>query len=81
MSLMKSASVYRAVVVCLAVVPLMAPALAGPTADGTPAAPRIQFTDVVHDFGTAVSGEDLSTTFEFVNAGDAVLVIRRVKGG
>jgi hypothetical protein len=43
--------------------------------------PRIQFTTLEHDFGQALSGEDLKTVFEFKNAGEGVLVIEKVKGG
>ena len=43
--------------------------------------PRIQFTAMEHDFGQALSGENLKTTFTFKNVGDAVLVIEKVKGG
>ena len=50
-------------------------------ASSSDAGPRIQFTSMEHDFGQALSGEDLKTTFNFKNVGDAVLVIEKVKGG
>jgi hypothetical protein len=43
--------------------------------------PQIRFTTLEHDFGQAVSGEELKTVFEFKNAGEGVLVIEKVKGG
>ena len=43
--------------------------------------PRLRFDSLEHDFGQAVSGEDLKTTFTFKNAGDGVLVIEKVRGG
>jgi len=50
-------------------------------ADQATAKPRIEFSALEHDFGQAVSGVDLKTTFAFKNAGDDVLVIENVKGG
>jgi hypothetical protein len=49
--------------------------------DEAAAKPRIRFDSVEHDFGKAASGQDLTTTFEFKNVGDDVLVIEHVKGG
>lgn len=43
--------------------------------------PRVQFTSMEHDFGQALSGEDLKTKFTFKNVGEGVLVIEKVKGG
>jgi hypothetical protein len=43
--------------------------------------PRIQFGNLVHDFGQQASGQDLKTVFEFKNVGDGVLVVQKVKGG
>jgi hypothetical protein len=43
--------------------------------------PRLEFSVSEHDFGHAVSGNPLKTTFAFKNAGDGVLVIEKVKGG
>ena len=53
---------------------------ASPT-DDSGGKPRILFTTLEHDFGQAVSGEELKTFFEFKNAGEGVLVIEKVKGG
>ena len=55
-----------------------------PAADepgGSQGVPRLQFDSLEHDFGQAISGEDLKTTFTFKNAGDGVLVIEKVRGG
>jgi hypothetical protein len=43
--------------------------------------PHIRFATLVHDFGQRDAGKDLTTTFDFVNSGDDVLRIERVKGG
>jgi hypothetical protein len=58
----------------------LAEAGTSPAADSA-AQPKIEFSDLEHDFGQAVSGEDLKTTFAFKNVGDAVLIIEKVKGG
>ena len=50
-------------------------------ATSTAGGPRVQFTVLEHDFGQALSGEDLRTKFTFKNVGDGVLVIEKVKGG
>ena len=82
-------SVIAALSLLGAVVPAWAQTpVAGRTAEATGDAtgdagglPRIQFTAMEHDFGQALSGEDLKTTFSFKNVGDAVLLIEKVKGG
>jgi len=51
------------------------------SADDAAGKPRIEFSVSEYDFGHAVSGNDLKTTFGFKNAGDGVLVIEKVKGG
>jgi hypothetical protein len=62
-----------------------APAAPAPAADSPApeqaAAPRIEFASLAHDFGRAVSGTQLKTSFTFRNAGSATLVIQSVKGG
>jgi hypothetical protein len=56
-------------------------AVASETTDPTAGKPRIEFVSLEHDFGKSASGQDLTTTFEFKNVGDDVLVIEHVKGG
>ncbi len=56
------------------------------TAGGEPASvpdhgPRMHFETREHDFGEAMSGVKLKTTFTFKNVGDAVLHIQKVSGG
>ena len=41
-------------------------------------APSIRFTTELHDFGTVNQGEFLEFNFEFTNAGDEDLLIRRL---
>jgi len=87
---------YRTILSVIAVLALLAavapawaePPVAGRAAEspgeatsGTGGLPRIQFTSTEHDFGQALSGEDLKTTFSFKNVGDGVLIIQKVKGG
>jgi hypothetical protein len=85
-------SQYRAIlsiVVLTAFFGLVAPACADePAADRSAEAsgagggqPRIEFSSLEHDFGQALSGEDLTTKFTFKNVGDGVLRIENVKGG
>jgi hypothetical protein len=49
--------------------------------EATQGKPRIEFGNLVHDFGRQPSGTDLATVFEFKNVGDDVLVVQKVKGG
>ena len=87
---------YRTILSVIAVVALLgavAPAwaetpvvgrTAGSSAEATSdtsGQPRVQFTSMEHDFGQALSGEDLKTKFTFKNVGEGVLVIEKVKGG
>ena len=49
---------------------------------GTPSAPngpKIQFVEMVHDFGKVVAGEVLRHTYAFTNAGDRVLELTEVR--
>ena len=57
------------------------PGASASPADDSGGKPQIRFTTLEHDFGKAVSGEELKTVFEFKNAGEGVLVIEKVKGG
>jgi hypothetical protein len=43
--------------------------------------PRMHFKSLEHDFGEAMSGTTLKTTFVFKNVGDEVLHIQKVSGG
>ncbi|GEM_PF-4424534 len=52
-----------------------------PTADPSGPHPVITFTEVEHDFGTSMAGNNLKHTFSFVNKGNATLIIDRVKAG
>ena len=78
---------YRTILSVIAVVALLgavAPAWAEPPVEATSdtgGLPRVQFTSMEHDFGQALSGEDLKTKFTFKNVGEGVLVIEKVKGG
>jgi hypothetical protein len=44
------------------------------------AQPSILFHDVAYDFGTVSQGDKIEHLFEFVNDGDAELVIEKVSG-
>lgn len=62
-------------------VPAQTAQTSGDPSAGEGPRPEIRFASLEHDFGQAISGESLKTTFTFTNVGDAVLVIEKVKGG
>jgi len=49
-----------------------------PPADGK--YPKMTFKKVEHDFGTINEGDNVETTFEFTNTGEADLIISSAKG-
>ena len=48
------------------------------SADTTSAAPKLEFAEKVHDFGTATEGDRLSYVFSVKNTGGGTLIIDRV---
>jgi hypothetical protein len=62
--------------------PLPAPLLAPPlVADTNAIGPRIQFAELIHDFGRIMSGKSVRLEFVFTNTGDALLEIPNVAPG
>jgi hypothetical protein len=62
----------------------LAPALAPASDEAAPLPerrPEIAFERKLHDFGRAVTGQELRTTFTFYNVGNETLVIERVVPG
>lgn len=86
-----TSSPWIVLAVSLAIAPLSA-ALAVDTASDVKAeevaveaanehGPRIEFESRVHEFGEAMSGAILETSFSFRNVGEEVLHIQKVSGG
>jgi hypothetical protein len=44
-------------------------------------APKIQFSEMSHDFGKSEPNQELKHSFSFKNTGKAVLIIQDVKAG
>jgi hypothetical protein len=50
-------------------------------ADNETRQPKIQFTELLHNFGKAAANSQLQTAFTFKNTGKAQLLIQEVKAG
>ncbi|MBN2106994.1 MAG: DUF1573 domain-containing protein [Deltaproteobacteria bacterium] len=50
-------------------------------ADTAAPQPKIQFAQLVHDFGKSAPNMDLKHSFTFKNTGKALLIIENVKAG
>ncbi len=44
-------------------------------------APKIQFSEIAHDFGKSAPNQELKHSFTFKNTGKAMLIIQDVKAG